>query len=71
MWRALILLMLALPGWAQEPHPILALDRMLNSFIAKKDLDSEMTVVRNDCLQECGHKLEHPNGHRKPCKKAP
>ena len=21
------------------------------------------------CLQECGHKLEHPYGHREPCKR--
>src|SRR5512141_2728183 len=30
--------------WALD----LAADRMVHSFIAKKDLDSEMTVVRND-----------------------
>jgi len=31
-------------GWALD----LEADRMVNSFIAKKDLDSEMTVVRNE-----------------------
>src|SRR5207237_5647326 len=31
-------------AWALE----LEADRMANSFIAKRDLDSEMTVVRND-----------------------
>src|SRR5512140_1891048 len=31
-------------AWALE----LEADRMVNSFIAKKDLDSEMTVVRNE-----------------------
>src|SRR5204863_9011699 len=30
--------------WALEMEA----DRMVNSFIAKKDLDSEMTVVRNE-----------------------
>src|SRR5919201_1552840 len=30
--------------WALD----LEADRMVNSFVAKKDLDSEMTVVRND-----------------------
>jgi len=32
MWRVLILLMLALPGWAQEPHPILALGSPAPNF---------------------------------------
>jgi zinc protease len=39
-------------GWAIE----LEADRMINSFISKKDLDSEMTVVRNE-LERDGNDL--------------
>jgi zinc protease len=37
--------------WALE----LEADRMVNSFIAKKDLDTEMTVVRNEMEQKENH----------------